>query len=89
MKEFFKVTNLKQVMKYADDFSPVETEEIDWHETFEVLSQKGREITQSTTCHFESTRALWRTKKSFQRSMWNIRFLPAVDLPAIARNSGT
>ena len=29
MKEFFKVTNLKQVMKYADDFSPVETEEID------------------------------------------------------------
>lgn len=37
MKEFFKVTNLKQVMKYADDFSPVETEEIDLHETFERI----------------------------------------------------
>ncbi len=35
MKEFFKVTNLKQVIKYADDFLPVETEEIDLHETFE------------------------------------------------------
>jgi len=37
MKEFFKVTNLKQVMKYADDFSLVETEEIDLHETFERI----------------------------------------------------
>ncbi|MDI6688355.1 MAG: molybdopterin molybdotransferase MoeA [Desulfobacterales bacterium] len=37
MKEFFKVTNLKQVMKYADDFLPVETEEIDLHETFERI----------------------------------------------------
>ncbi len=35
MKEFFKVTNLKQVIKYADDFLPVETEEINLHETFE------------------------------------------------------
>jgi hypothetical protein len=32
-------------MKYTDDFLPVETEEIDLHETFEVLSQKGGEIT--------------------------------------------
>ncbi|MCK5509472.1 MAG: molybdopterin molybdotransferase MoeA, partial [Desulfobacterales bacterium] len=37
MKEFFKVTNLKQVMEYADDFSPVETEEIDLRETFERI----------------------------------------------------
>ncbi|MFV9644643.1 MAG: gephyrin-like molybdotransferase Glp [Desulfobacterales bacterium] len=37
MKEFFKVTNLKQVIKYADDFLPVETEEIDLHETFERI----------------------------------------------------
>lgn len=37
MKEFFKVTNLKQVMEYADDFSPVETEEINLHETFERI----------------------------------------------------
>lgn len=37
MKEFFKVTNLKQVVEYADDFSPVETEEIDLHETFERI----------------------------------------------------
>jgi len=37
MKEFFKVTNLKQVMEYADDFSLVETEEIDLHETFERI----------------------------------------------------
>ncbi|MBW2570352.1 MAG: molybdopterin molybdotransferase MoeA [Deltaproteobacteria bacterium] len=33
MKEFFKVTDLKQVLKYAADFPCVETEEIPLHET--------------------------------------------------------
>jgi hypothetical protein len=38
MKEFFKVTNLKQVIKYADDFLPVETEEIDLLKEFLALT---------------------------------------------------
>lgn len=33
MKEFFKVTDLKQVLKYAADFPCVETEKIPLHET--------------------------------------------------------